>query len=123
MQDKYDLQSNVPALKAHVVRMVGGSSAVTKVYGPGVAVTRTDTGDYTLTWSENPGTFIGATYGLSATTISDLAGHTVVFGAYGSSDYTLDLTLANASDAAHDLAALEWITVVAWFSETGAIPG
>jgi len=110
MQDAFPHQSTNPGQKDHIIRSVGGVTAITKVYGPGVAVTRTGAGAYLLTWSENPGTFIGASAGLAATTPGDVAGHTVVFGAYSTTAFTLSFTLYNASDAAHDLAALEWIT-------------
>lgn len=121
MQDASIVKATNPDQWDHIIRAVGAASDIVKVYGPGVAVTRTDTGDYLLTWSENPGTFIGVTYGLQATTLSDLAGHTVVFGAYSTSAFTLAFTVTDASDAAHDLAALEWITVRVTFAQNSAL--
>lgn len=107
-----------PAVDVHDIRAVGGSSAVTKVTGQGVAVSRTGTGAYLLTWAENPGSHLGNFYGLSATTPGDIAGHTVIFGAYDSSAYTLAFVLYNASFAAHDLAALEWVDLDIRFKGT-----
>lgn len=95
----------------HVVRAVGGSAAVTKVTGPGLAVTRTGTGAYRVTFSENVGTVLAATYGLQAATPGDLAGHTVIFDTYDSTNRRLDFIVYNASDAAHDLAANEWVSL------------
>lgn len=116
--DAFPIKGNNPEEVEYLVRMVGGSAAVTGVIDAGVAVTYVGTGDYLLTWAENPGTFLGATSGLQATTASDIKGHTVIFGAWDSSAFTLAVKLFNASDAAHDLAALEWITVRATFSRT-----
>ena len=109
----------------HVVRAVGGSSAITKEIGPGVAVSRTGAGAYRLTWSENPGVYMGAVASLQAATPGDLAGHTVIFDTYDSTNFILDLVVYNNPDtgtggqpAAHDLAASEYFCVVAKFART-----
>ncbi len=120
MQDAATVKGTQGDTWKHLIRAVGGVTAITKVYGPGVAVTRTGAGAYLLTWAENPGTYLGQTYSLSATTVADLAGHTVTFGAYSTTAFTLAFTMTNASDAAHDLAALEWVTVEVSFAQTGA---
>jgi hypothetical protein len=117
MLDAFKLKASQGELVAHVITAEGGSAAITKVEGPGVAVTRDDTGDYVLTWDENPGKFIGAVYGLQAATPSALAGHTVVFDTFDTTTFALPLTVTNASDAAHDLAADEYVTVVAFFAQ------
>jgi hypothetical protein len=103
-------------LQHHCIRAVGGSSAVTKVTGPGVAVTRAGAGDYLLTWSQDPGNFLGATASLQATTLADLAGHTIILGAYDATAKTMKVLVSGATEVAHDLAALEWFTVHADFS-------
>lgn len=121
MQDASELRATNPDQWDHIIRSVGGASAITKVYGPGVAVTRTGAGAYLLTWSENPGTFVAATYGFSATTPGDLAGHTVIYGAYNATAFTLAFVVYNASFAAHDLAALEWVTNRVTFSQNSAL--
>jgi len=117
--DAFPVKANAPELIEHVCLAVGGASAITKVSGEGIAVSRTDTGDYLLTWSDAPGNFKGATASLQATTIGDLAGHTVVFGAFTAGGTTLAFGVYNAADASHDLAALEWVTVRVAFSHTG----
>lgn len=118
--DGYKVKSNEPEAKLHKVRAVGGSSAVTKVKGKGIAVTRTGSGAYLLTWSDDPGNLVDIGATLQATTPGDLAGHTVIFGAYTAGTPTLAFVVYNASDAAHDLAALEWINITATFQSTGA---
>jgi len=109
-------------LQLHCIRAVGGSSAVTKVTGPGVTVSRLDTGDYKLIWSQDPGNCLGIGATLQATTPGNLAGHTVICGAFvpksGSTNAYVLVNVYNASDASHDLAALEWFTVDAKFSFT-----
>ena len=100
----------------HVIKAVGGSAAVTKVTGPDVTITRTGTGAYLLTWAADPGNSLGAVASLQATTPGDVAGHTVICGPYVSASKTMTVTVYNASDAVHDLAALEWFNVRAAFT-------
>jgi O-acetyl-ADP-ribose deacetylase (regulator of RNase III) len=116
----YPHRSTQPESVEHVVRGVGGSAAVTKQLGAGLALTRTGTGAYRITWSETPGTFLGAVASLMAATPGDLAGHTVIFDTYDATNRRLDFIVYNASDAAHDLAANEYVVVVAKFV-TGAV--
>lgn len=118
-------QSNANAMRStsalattHIIKAVGGSAAVTKVTGPGVTVTRTGTGAYLLTWAASPGNELGTVASLQATTVTALAGHTVICGPYVAATKTMAVKVTNAADAAHDLAALEWFTVRAAFSYT-----
>ena len=113
-------RSTSTELQIHNILAVGGSSAVTKVAGNGVAVTPIDSGDYKLVWSQDPGKLVGVICGLQATTMGALAGHTIIPGAFvpqsGSTKASMLVNVFNASDASHDLAALEWFTVTAMFS-------
>lgn len=99
------------------VRFVGGSSAVTKVFGEGVTVTYISAGIVDLTFSDAQGTFLGLAGepSLAATTAADVKGHTVVAGVYNTTTNTLRLNITNASETLHDLAALEWLTVTLLF--------
>lgn len=100
------------------IRFVGtGAANPTKVYGKGVAITRTGAGAYSVVFSENPGNYVGFVPGLDATTPADLAGHTVI-GKWTAATLTFSLVLYNASFAAHDLAALEWINLELKFKRT-----
>ncbi len=108
-----------PEVTEHLIQAVGGSSAVTQVYGHGVATTRTSTGLYKLTWTENPGTLVGWSYGLAATTHADLDGWTVVRGVYNTSAFTLAFSVYNDTPTITDLAALNWIDIVCRFAPTG----
>lgn len=122
MSDLYPVRGTIPEEHVDTVKMVGtGASAPTKVYGPGVTITRDGVGEYTLTWSENPGTFLGIYPAWQATTPADLKGYTVVAGAFASN--ALPIIVYNASDAADDLEAAQWLTLRCSFSPSGAIPG
>lgn len=102
-----------PELFRSVVKFVGGSAAVTKVYGVGVTVTYIGTGLVDLTWSEAQGEAIGllGAPAFTATTAAAVKGHTVVAGVYNATTRTVRLNITNASEALHDLAALEWLTL------------
>lgn len=118
MQDAYPAKASRPEVVAYDVRGEGGSAAVTQLSGAGVTLTRTGTGAYLLTFKENPGTFVSALSGLQASTPGALAGHTVVFDDYVASTYTLPFVVYNASDAAHDLAADEFVNLCVRFARS-----
>ena len=105
----------------HCVRGQGGSSTITKEIGPGVALTRTGAGAYLLTWDENPGVFMGVLATLAAATPGNLAGHTVIFDTYDATTRTLPFVVYNASFAAHDLAANEYVHIEAKFARTSVL--
>ncbi len=110
-----------PGLREYIVKFVGGTNAVTEVFGNGVTVTYSTTGIVILTWpqqpAEGPGTFIGATFGFQATTASGVKGYTCVPGAYNTSARTLTLNITNASETLANLAALQWLTCRIMFKE------
>lgn len=122
MLDAYPIHGRIPELFEEVITIVGVTSSVAKVYGPGVTVTRTGTGAYLATWADNPGTFIGMTHGFFATTVADLKGFTVTAGVFNQTTFALAFTVTNASDAAADLAALQWLTLNVRFAQTLALP-
>lgn len=116
--DAFEMRANEPEVVANICRAVGGASSITKVYGKGITVSRTGTGDYRLTWVDLPGLYLGAVASLQADTESALAGHVAVVGSWSAANKTLDLVVTNASDAVHDLAASEWFTIVVYFART-----
>ena len=123
--DAYDSQDTEQDVRHHLVRMVGGAAAVTKVIGKGIAVARTAAGRYTLTWTDNPGTFLGYSFGLQSTTINALRGCTVTVGVFNTTAFTLEVDvwdfLAQLAGVtvARDLAALEWLSLDLVFKLTG----
>lgn len=126
MLDSFPVRSPISECHIETLTLVGVTSSVAKVYGPGATPTRTGAGAYLWTWAENPGLFIGTTYGLQATVMSGLAGFTVVAGAFtpfvtGSVSASLAFTVYNSSFAAADLTALQWATLNVVFARSGAV--
>ena len=114
----------IDCIDAHVVIEGAGASNPTNTYvAGGATVTRTGTGAYRITWSGWNGPLVGAVAGLMADTPANLAGHTVVFDydSYTKTTLALDFTLYNAADSAHDLAANEFLNVVATFRRTSVV--
>jgi len=116
--DAYELRGTQPETVHHFVRFVGGTTAVTKTHGPGMSVTYIGTGIVDLTWTENPGTFLGMTWGMQATTVAALKGYTIVCGDYNATTRTLRLNINNSSFALADLAALQWAMLSVFFKQT-----
>ena len=118
MINSYPQRNTQPEAEEHVIRGQGGASSITKEFGAGVTLSRTGTGAYRITWADNPGNFRAARAQLAAATPGDLAGHTVIFDTYDATNLRLDFVVYNAADAAHDLAANEYVDVFAVFSST-----
>lgn len=111
---------NEPEVRSYKLRAVGGTATVstdTNGGGSGITISRTGTGAYRLTWSDNPGVFQGWSCNLGAATPVDLAGHTVIRDTYDATNFILDFVVYNASDAAHDLAALEYADITVDFKD------
>jgi hypothetical protein len=119
MPDFYQSRDSLPEVRRHLVRLLGtGASTPTKEVGVGITVTRPGVGRYLLTWGENPGVFVGVLVGLQAATPGDLAGHTVIADTWDASAKALELDLFDGANAAHDLAANEYIHVEVLFKAT-----
>jgi hypothetical protein len=113
------LRGTQPEQVDHLVKFVGGTAAVTKVYGAGVTTTYISTGVVDLTWAtgaHNPGTCLGVTgYVYQATTPADVKTYTLVPGVYNTTTCTLRLSMYEGGTLT-DLAALEWLTVTVAFT-------
>ena len=115
----YPVRSTQPEVQTHRVRLPGtGASAPTKERGNAITVTRTATGVYRPTFADNPGTFEGVTVGLQAATPADLKGFTVVADTWDSTNLRLDVSVFNASDAAADIAAKQYVMLDIAFAQT-----
>lgn len=124
--DYYEAIIGQPDCRLDFVKFVGGTTAVTKVTGTGegVTVTYISTGIVDLTFSANavPGSFLGLA-GMpmfQATTAADVKGHTCVPGVYNATTRKLRLNITNAAETLHDLAALEWLSLVCVFKAGNA---
>ncbi len=110
--DSFPVQTSEPELKEHITKFVGGTTAVTKVFGKSVTVTYVSTGVVDLVFSETPGAFVGCLgYCFEATTQADLKGFTMVPGVMNTTTNTLRVKIYNSSFALADLAALNWLTL------------
>ena len=114
--------NSMPQVWEHDVRVLGATGAVSFVTptGRGMTLTYVGSGVMTFTWKENPGTYLSQTYSLSATTMSALAGFTVIFGAYNATTFAIQATVNNSSFAGTDLAALQWLNVTFKFAQIGS---
>lgn len=116
MYAAFNVKSNEPGVEAHFIRCEGGSSAISKsAGGAGIAVTRTGTGAYRLTFDDSQGTFLGWSCSLGAATPGDIAGHTAIRDEWDASNKRLDFIVYNDSDSAHDLAADEYADIWIFF--------
>lgn len=118
----FPLRISEAEAREYFVRFVGGSTAVTKVYGVGVSVTYVSTGIVDITWAEDPGNYLGTVYGLEATAQAALKTYVVV-GSYtvtGTGAATVRKLRINitAGGTLTDLAAAQWISISAKFKET-----
>lgn len=119
--EEYPLRASVPELYGHVVKFVGGSTAVTAVEARGITVTYISTGVVDLVWKESPGAYLGVLGRcFEATTQSALKGYTVVPGVFNTTTNTLRLNITNSSNALADLAALQWLTLLIGFKRAGS---
>lgn len=126
MLDAFAIKSTQPEVVATIVRLQGaGAADPTKEEGVGITATRTGTGVYRLTWTENPGRFLGACFTFGAATPADIAGHTAARDTWDSANFRLDFTVFNNADAgtgaapaATDLATDEYVDVLVFHART-----
>lgn len=88
-----------------------GAAAPTLVGRDNVSLARTAAGKYTITFNDDPGNFLGGTFGFQDTVLGASAGYDVVFGPFtppaNGSLATLTFQTSNAAQAATDLAATQ----------------
>lgn len=119
MGDAYDVKSNQPTERDFVLQFVGGTAAVTKVYGNGISIAYVSTGLVDVTWSANqekPGTFVSLkSFGFRATTAANVKGYSAHTGDYNTSTRTVRVSLYDGSNNLVDLAAAQWVTLTFLF--------
>lgn len=122
-QDAYNDQASEAYVVKHTVRMQGtGATAPSKEFGRGVTITRLGVGNYRLTWSDNPGNFIGfAEPGKQSTAAGALKQCTVDAIAWDATNRRLDIQLWSSAGAARELAAAEWLTLTIAFKRAGLV--
>jgi hypothetical protein len=118
----YDDKSSVAASRVYRIRLLGtgNGTAPTVDLGQGITCTWIATGRVTLTWRDNPGTFIGfAGADFRDTTQANVKGYTASAGLYPAtaSTFTLEVDFWNAAQAAVDLATTNYLDLSFAFSE------
>lgn len=117
LADPNPVRSGATELKLHVVKFVGGTNAVTKVFGEACAVTYVSAGIVDITLPESAGTFIGILgHCFSATTTADVKSYALAHGVYNTTTRKLRLNM-HESGTLTNLAALEWLTVTIGFQK------
>ncbi len=120
-EDAFPSFATHPGFVSHYCKVVGGTTAVTKVHGRGATFTYISTGIVDLTWSEFQGTFLGVGgYCFEATTASGVKGYTMVPGVFNTTTLTLRLNITSASEALVDLAALQWLSLTVMFKRVAS---
>lgn len=118
---QYEVLTNVPELRQHVIRVAGGSSTVSvSAGGAGMTLAYVSAGRFTLTFSStfDPGVFIGAVATFSADTPADVKSYAAVIEPYSSR--VLEVFMYE-SGTLTDLESDEYVTVVMYFAETKAV--
>ncbi len=119
---EYPVKTTIVEAHEHTVKFVGGTAAVTKVFGRGMTVTYIGSGIVKILWTdtaERPGQFVGVKgYCFSATTPGNVKAYVLVNEEYVDSTTRYVLLNMYESGTLTDLAALEWLTVTFLFSET-----
>lgn len=118
----YEDTCSQPETRPVMIGLTGtGAANATKRYGQGVTVTRTGVGVHRIQFNTTdalPGRFMGPSApALGATTMTALAGYTVVFGDFDVTNKRIDFTILNGSNAAADLAAAQYIDFILFFTE------
>lgn len=119
----YPARATVPEVWLHPVRLLGtGAAAPTKELGNGIAVTRTAEGVYKLTWSENPGVFVGLVgHVFGDATPADVKGHTLTRDTYDATAYSIEVSVWDSVFAADDLDATEYLDLLFAFKRTATV--
>lgn len=121
MPSGHPAKANRSHIVDYKIRILGANGADATVQeGVGVtSVARTGEGAYTITFSKDPGLFVGWSIDFGAATPADLAGYTGVRGVYSASARTLAFVVYNSSFAAADLIADQYADITVSFSEYG----
>ena len=119
-QNAYVSKSNQPDEVTHRIRLLGvnGADPTEQTGGGGVASDRTGEGVYTLTFDENPGTFVGWTYGFGAATPADLKGYTAVRDTWDATNRIFTFIVYDSTFTAADIIADQYIDVNVTFKRT-----
>lgn len=109
-----------PDVVGRPIKWVGGTNAITKVWGRGATTTYISTGVVDIKWADNPGTFMGLFgHAFEATVQSGVKGWTAVAGVFSTTTNTLRINLTDNTDTLANLAALQWVSLLPLFKMNG----
>jgi len=118
--DAYPVRDLQPEKIEVTCRLLGtGASAPTleqPAAAAGISVGRTGAGVYTLTFTDDPGTYVGHTPGFECATPANVEDHKVVVHGYSSK--VLTFTVYDGTPAADDLEATEYLILNLEFKRT-----
>lgn len=128
MASAYPVRSSQPEVRYEVIRLLGANGAAPTVEeGVGVTATRAGEGSYAITWSQDPGRFLGWSASFGAATPGNIAGYTAVRDTFDVTNKKLPFIVYSNPDAgtggaptAADIIASEYIDIVVAFAKTGA---
>lgn len=118
------LRTDQPEEFVSRLRITGaGAANPTNSLARGATVTYLSaTGKYRITWADNPGNFTGAAFAFQATTPSDLARYSVIFGDYtvSGTSYTLDFWVYDGAAALVNLTSTQKLNLMVTFKRAGS---
>jgi len=120
--DAYPVRSSEPESRERTIRLLGVNNAdPTKEVGKGVTVTRTAEGVYLITWTRDPGYFMGVKgYMFGGLVAADCKGYTATRGLYSATAYTLSISVWNSTFAAADIIADQYLDITIAFKATSS---
>ncbi len=119
----YPVRAANPELTMWVLRLQGAATSALSLSEPaasaGITVARTSEGIHTLTFTDDPGNYVGYTWGLEDATPGNVDDHIVAVDNYASKVLTFTVTdLVTGTKELQDLAATSYLTLVLYFKRT-----
>jgi len=118
--DAYPVRNGQAEVVEYWIKLEGtGASAPTLTFpaaSAGISVARTSAGIYTLTWTDDPGTYLCTVPGFEDTTPANLDDHSCIVDNYASK--VLTITVYDGTPAVDDLEANEYLCLKVAFKRT-----
>lgn len=110
-------------LVMYVIRLQGNTTSALTLVEPaassGLTLARTSEGIHTITFSDNPGNYVGFNWGLEDATPGNVDDHIVAVDNYTSKVLTFTVTdLVTGTKELQDLATTSYLTLTLFFKRT-----
>lgn len=116
----YPVRAGNPEIVEYWIRLQGAGASAPTLAEPsasaGITVARSSAGIYTLTWADDPGNYVGFTYGFEDTTPANLDDHSCIVDNYTSK--VLTITVYDGAPAVDDLESTEYLSLCVAFKRT-----